>query len=136
LKSSTDAAFDAGAVLAVAACTHQRSPISRHGHREEVCADDARRLVMYVLVQHSISDPARFFALAEEANKKMPSNLTLHHTFNAEDGTKGVCVWEADSVATVKDFLEAAVGAVSRNDYYEVPNKEGIVFPKKIKVTA
>ncbi len=90
---------------------------------------------MYVLVQHSISDPASFYKAAEQANQKMPSNVTLHHTFSAEDGAKAVCVWEAPTVAAVKDFLESAVGKFSRNDYYEVPNKEGVVFPK-LAVTA
>jgi hypothetical protein len=90
---------------------------------------------MYVLVQHSISDPANFFRRAEEANSKMPSSLKLHHTFSVEDGTKAVCVWQAGSVAAVKDFLEPAVGKFSRNDYYEVPNKEGVVLPK-ITLTA
>lgn len=91
---------------------------------------------MYVLAQHTILDPAAFFRAAEQANKKMPAGLKLHHTFNTDDGTKGVCVWEAPTVAAVKDFLEAAVGKYSRNDYYEVPNKEGVVFPKKLAVTA
>ena len=90
---------------------------------------------MYVLVQHSISDPANFFKRAEEANSKMPSTLTLHHSFGMADGTKAVCVWEAGSVAAVKDVLEPAVGKFSRNDYYEVPNKEGIVLPR-LTVTA
>lgn len=90
---------------------------------------------MYVLVQHIISNPANFVRLAEEANTKLPRGVKLHHTFSAPDGTKAVCVWEADSVAAVKDFLEPAVGKFSRNDYYEVPNKEGIVLPK-VPVTA
>ena len=38
-------------------------------------------------------------------------------------------MWEADSIKAVQDFLEAAVGRFGRNEYYEVPNKEGIVLP-------
>lgn len=85
---------------------------------------------MYILVEHMISDPANFFKRAEEATTKLPPDVKLHHTFNAPDGTKAVCVWEAGSIAAVKDFLEAAVGKFSRNDYFEVLNKEGIVLPK------
>lgn len=84
---------------------------------------------MYILVQHSISDPLNFLRHAEEANKTMPAPLKLHHTFSAADGTKAVCVWEAPSIAAVKDFLEPAVGKFGLNDYYEVPNKEGVVLP-------
>ncbi len=90
---------------------------------------------MYIMVQHTISDPATFHSRAEEANASMPSNLKLHHVFSTPDGTKAVCVWEAPSITAVKDFLEPAVGKYGRNEYYEVPNKEGVVIPR-IPVTA
>ncbi len=85
---------------------------------------------MYIVVQHSISDPANFHRSAEAANKKLPATLKLHHVFAAPDGTKAVCLWEADSITAVEDFLEPAVGKFGRNEYYEVPNKEGIVLPR------
>ena len=85
---------------------------------------------MYILVEHSISDPANFLRGAEEANTRIPPNVKLHHVFSAPDGTKAVCLWEAGSIAAVKDFLEPALGKFGRNDYFEVPNKEGIVLPK------
>lgn len=90
---------------------------------------------MYIVVQHSISDPAKFLKGAEEVNKKIPPNVKLHHVFSAPDGTKAVCVWEAGSITAVKDLLEPALGKFGRNDYYEVPNKEGVVLPS-ISVTA
>lgn len=85
---------------------------------------------MYILVQHSISDPINFHRHAEEANKKMPANLKLHHVFSTAEGRNAVCVWEAPSITAVKDFLEPAVGKYGLNDYFEVPNKEGVVLPK------
>jgi hypothetical protein len=85
---------------------------------------------MYIVVQHSISDPANFLRSAEEANKKLPATLKLHHVFSAPNGTKAVCVWEGDSITAVKDFLEPALGKFGRNEYYEVPNKEGVVLPR------
>ena len=85
---------------------------------------------MYILVQHSISDPANFVKRAEELNTKIPPGVTLHHVFSAPDGTKAVCLWEAKSVTAVKDLLEPELGKFGRNDYFEVPNKEGITLPK------
>ena len=84
---------------------------------------------MYILVQHDISDPVNFLKRAEEANAKMPPALKVHHVFSAPDGTKAVCLWEAASIEAVKEFLEPAVGKFGRNEYYEVPNKEGAVLP-------
>jgi hypothetical protein len=59
----------------------------------------------------------------------LPAHLKVHHTFPSPDGRKAVCVWEAESVEAVRSFLEPALGAVSRNEYYQAPNKEGIAVP-------
>lgn len=90
---------------------------------------------MYILVQHSISDPVKFLKGAEELNAKLPASVKLHHVFSTPDGTKAVCLWEAGSITAVKDLLEPATAKFGRNEYFEVPNKEGIVLPK-IAVTA
>ena len=52
---------------------------------------------MFVLVQHSISDPAIFWNTADPRNN-LPPNVKLHHTFPTPDGTRAVCIWEAESV--------------------------------------
>ena len=43
---------------------------------------------MYIVVQHTISDPVKFLKGAEEVNKKIPPNVKLHHVFSAPDGTR------------------------------------------------
>ena len=82
---------------------------------------------MYVLIEHHISDPDSFFTTAESALSQTPPTIKLHHTFPTTDGTRAICVWEADTIDEVRDFIESAVGRFSRNEYFEVPNKEGVV---------
>lgn len=82
---------------------------------------------MYVLVQHDISEPAGFWGKAD--SMQPPAGTTLHHTFAAADGSRAVCVWESDSVDSVRDYLDGAVGRMARNEYFQVPNREGVVFP-------
>jgi hypothetical protein len=82
---------------------------------------------MYVLIDHSISDPDSFFNTAESALSQMPPTIKLHHTFPTMDGTRAICVWEANTIDEVRNFIEPAVGRFSRNEYFEVPNKEGVV---------
>jgi hypothetical protein len=84
---------------------------------------------MYVLIEHRISDPDSFFSTAESALSQMPPTIRLHHSFPTTDGTRAFCVWEAQTIAEVRDFVESAVGQFSRNEYFEVPNKEGVVDP-------
>ena len=89
---------------------------------------------MYILVQHTISDPAVFWNTADPS--KNPPNIKLHHTFPTPDGTRAACIWEAESVNAVRDLLEPMLGKVSRNEYFAVENKEGLARPAKVPETA
>ena len=40
--------------------------------------------------------------------------------FPNADGTRAVCLWEADSVEAVQSLFDGTVDDVSRNEYYEV----------------
>ena len=66
----------------------------------------------------------------------MPAGLKVIHTFPSPDGDKAVCVWEAQSVEAVRNFLDPATAGVARNTYFEAPNKEGIATPTRIHASA
>jgi len=91
---------------------------------------------MYVLVQHYVSDPATFWSDVRYALGSLPPHLALHHVFPTADGTHAVCVWEASTLRDVKAFIEAYVGHVSRNLYFEVENPEGIATPSELEARA
>jgi hypothetical protein len=88
---------------------------------------------MFILIEHTITDPASFWGKAEELTSKIPRGIQLHHSFPTKDGTRAACLWEADSVSAVRDFLEPIVGRVSRNEYFEVMNKDGVGMPTSIR---
>jgi hypothetical protein len=85
---------------------------------------------MYVLIQHSISDPPAFWNAADPST--LSPNAKLHHTFPTADGSRAVCIWEAESVETLRKLLEPVVGKVSRNEYFAVENREGFAFPSRV----
>ena len=85
---------------------------------------------MFVVVQHQISDPRDFWPVKGQAIRMVSSDLKLHHTFSSADGSRAIGLWEAPSVAAVREYLEPALGLVSRNDYFEVANKDGIALPR------
>lgn len=89
---------------------------------------------MYVLVQHTISDPAAFWNAADP--RTLSPEVKLHHTFPTPDGTRAVCIWEAQSVDAVRNLLEPLVGRVSRNEYFPVENREGFAKPSRVPQTA
>jgi hypothetical protein len=87
---------------------------------------------MFILVQHQITDPTRFWSGAQQEMSNLPSHLKLHHSFPTPDGSRAACVWEAPSVDALKSYIEPAVGGVSRNEYFEIANKEGIALPQSV----
>jgi hypothetical protein len=89
---------------------------------------------MYVMVQHTISEPAVFWNAADPTT--FPAEVKLHHTFPTPDGTRAVCIWEADSVDAVRNVLEPVIGTVSRNEYFPVENREGFARPSRVPQTA
>jgi hypothetical protein len=81
---------------------------------------------MHVVVIHSISDPERFWATAEES--ELPEGINLHSALPNEDGSRAVCLWEADSVDAVKQTVNDTVGDVSDNEFFGVnaENAQGL----------
>jgi hypothetical protein len=85
---------------------------------------------MYILVEHTITDPAKFWAIAQQGLPSLPAHLKLHQCFPAPDGNRAVCVWEANSVREVEThFDDSGLAKVSRNQFYGVENKEGVALP-------
>jgi hypothetical protein len=73
----------------------------------------------YVVAIHDIRDPERFWGSAE-ASQEFPPGITLHSTYPRGDGSRAVCLWEADSVDAVRELVDGTVGESSRNEFFEV----------------
>lgn len=85
---------------------------------------------MLVIAHHNISDPAAFWAAAEEVTKSLPANLKVHGVYPSADGKTGTCLWEADNVHDVQEFLDTNVGQYAQNFSYEVNVEKSIGLPK------
>lgn len=88
---------------------------------------------MYIVVQHSISNPTEFWSGAEQLMPKIPAGAKLHHSFPTKDGTRAVCLWEAESVESLRGFLEPQISRMSKNDYFQVENKDSVAMPSGVR---
>jgi hypothetical protein len=88
---------------------------------------------MYILVQHTISDPATAWSRAQAALASVPAHLKLHHSLPTPDGRIAVCVWEADSITALQTYLDPVLGPAAENAYFEVVNKEGVAVPTALQ---
>ena len=76
---------------------------------------------MFVTVIHKIHDPEGFEAAEKRALEAgLPSNVALPIHASTNDNTLGICIWEGESVDSVREVVEGAVGAWSNNEYYEM----------------
>jgi hypothetical protein len=71
----------------------------------------------YIVAIHDISDPDRFWNAADPS--ALPPDIALHATYPRSDGSRAVCLWEADSVETVRNLIESTTGDASRNEFFE-----------------
>lgn len=79
---------------------------------------------MYIAVRHEISDPQSFWGKA--AKFAIPPEIRLLSSFPNNDGSKGNCLWEADSIDQVESFIESNLGEYSKNEYFEVNTKSSV----------
>ena len=82
---------------------------------------------MFIVVQHSVSDPQTFYSTAGSA--AIPEHLKLLQVFPSADGAHCTCLWQADSVGAVREFIEPAIGRVGRNEYYPVDEAHALGLP-------
>ena len=81
---------------------------------------------MFVTVLHHIHDPAGFDAAEQKALEEgLPPGVALPIHAATNDHSFGICIWEGESVESVRDVVEGAVGDWARNEYFEM-NVDGL----------
>ena len=79
---------------------------------------------MYVFTVHQVSDPEAFWG----GKLDLPEGTELVVVMPSADGKRGVCVFESDSVDTVRKIVDGATSAVSKNEFFAINegNSQGL----------
>ena len=86
---------------------------------------------MNIVVQHRITDPEKFLSMsAEEVGSGGPPGVQVRQFFPAQDASLAVCLWEADSIDAVRDYLDPATEGVAENTYFEVDAQRAMGLPE------
>jgi len=85
---------------------------------------------MLVIAHHNISDPEAFWAKSKEVTSNLPGSLKVHGVYPAKDGKTGTCLWEADNVQEVQQYLDDQTGQLAKNFCYEVNVEQSVGLPK------
>jgi hypothetical protein len=85
---------------------------------------------MFIVVEHTITNPDVFFGLAQRV-AEAPSGINALQFFPSMSKDRAVCLWEAKSVDALKGFLEPLTAQSSRNTYYTVDSTKAMGLPIK-----
>ena len=84
---------------------------------------------MLIIAHHNISKPEEFWKTAKEITQQLPANLKLHGVYPSKDTKSGTCLWEANTVQEVQQFLDRNAGKFAKNFCYEVNVKDSMGLP-------
>jgi len=91
---------------------------------------------MLITAHHNISDPEGFWSAAEKTTQNLPGNLNVVGVYPSQDSKTGTCLWEADNVQEVQDFLNQNAGQYAKNFCYEVNVEKSMGLPSVQLATA
>ncbi len=91
---------------------------------------------MFIVVHHRISDPEVFRALGEHPQSARPKHWRLHHLLPDPSGTRCICLWEADSVEALREYIDSSLGVVSANDYFEVDQEAALGIARPVTLAS
>jgi hypothetical protein len=77
---------------------------------------------MYVVVQHQFTDPQTAFSRGEKLikNEGAPAGVRGLQFYPSRDASAATCLWEADSVEAIQEYVDSTLGDSSVNTCYEV----------------
>lgn len=94
---------------------------------------------MIVSVHHLIQNPDRWEQaamriMALSKNNDLPKGLKGLMFLPAMDGHKADCLWEANSLEALQDFLDREISSGAKNEYFQVDDASAFGLPVHTEV--
>ena len=80
---------------------------------------------MYVAIHHSITDSKKWDEMVKKLEPvieggKLPQGVKALFYLPSTDGRRADCFWQADSIDSLKRFLDPYVAGASKDEYFQV----------------
>ena len=87
---------------------------------------------MIIVVNHKINNPTDFWASAQKSLPELPEGgvQKVMQVMPNSDMTQATCVWEADSIEALDNYLRSKVQALSEETYYELNAAAAMGMPQ------
>jgi hypothetical protein len=85
---------------------------------------------MYFVVHHHVVDREKFLATdPKDVAGNAPAGVDVFHFLPASDASAADCLWEAESLDVLRDYLDPALRGVCENTYFEVDANHAMGLP-------
>ncbi len=87
---------------------------------------------MYVGVIHEVKDMEVMASRGEGLGdpRNAPPGARPRQFFPSVDGSAATCLWEANSIADVQEYIDTTLGDSSEQSYFEVSPQHAIGLPE------
>lgn len=85
---------------------------------------------MFIIIYHDIKNTADFQQRAEKAFP-LPDGLHVHMFLPASDLSRATCLYEADSVDAVRNFIDPLLGDAASNTYVPIAAEQAMGLPER-----
>ncbi len=90
---------------------------------------------MHAVIHHFINDPAKWEQTSRDVKSqieqhRLPKGLTPLQYFPSVDGRRADCLWEAESLEALRQYMDRTTSGASRNEYFEVKAQDAFGLPK------
>jgi hypothetical protein len=87
---------------------------------------------MDVVVHHRVIDREKFLATdPQDIAGNAPAGAQVRHFLPARDASVVDCLWETESVDTLRDYLDPATRGICQNTYFEVDSESAFGLPQR-----
>jgi DNA polymerase/3'-5' exonuclease PolX len=89
---------------------------------------------MHVSIHHIITDQQKWDQvtknlMAAVEQGRLPQGLKPLMYLPGTDGRKADCLWEAQSLDALKNFLNPQIGTAASNDYFQIKSEAAFGLP-------
>jgi hypothetical protein len=88
---------------------------------------------MYFVVHHQVVDREKFLATdPRDIGGNAPQGVQVFYFLPAADASAADCLWEADSLDALRDYLDPATRGICENMYFEVDSNLAMGVPHTV----
>ncbi len=90
---------------------------------------------MYAVIHHTITDRSKWEQTGNNIKSmieqhRLPKGLKALEYLPSADGRRADCVWEAESLDALKQFIERETTGAAWNEYFQVNTEQAMGLPK------